>query len=97
MLALGSLLDYGGCRPLEAMGKSGRGYITFLDTARAEGERSTPWSPATGLNFKKDQTRKRKRKQRKTKKEEGEEERNLEVERDGEGEIKTSRGQKQKK
>lgn len=63
MLGLGSLLDYGGCGPSEAVGKSGQGYVTFLDTARAEGERSTPWSPATGLNFKKDQTRKRKRKQ----------------------------------
>lgn len=39
-------------------------YVTFLDTARAEGERSTPWSPATGLNFKKDQTKRRKRRRR---------------------------------
>lgn len=48
-------------------------YVTFLDTARAEGERSTPWSPATGLNFKKDQTKKRRRRQRKTKRKEEEE------------------------
>lgn len=65
-----------------AVGTSGRGYVTFLDTARAEGERSTPWSPATGLNFKR--TKQGRGKQRKTKEEEGKEERNLEVERDRE-------------
>lgn len=56
-------------------------YVTFLDTARAEGERSTPWSPATGLNFKKDQTRERKRRRRKTKRKRR---KSLEVKRDRE-------------
>lgn len=47
-------------RPGRQWGQVGS-YVTFLDTARAEGERSTPRSPATGLNFKKDQTRRRRR------------------------------------
>lgn len=31
--------------------QGGWGYVTFMGTARAEGERSTTWCPAIGLNF----------------------------------------------